>query len=148
MIDFNIRWVDQFTKLQLWKLTEYERIVYLDSDLFPLINTEELFDIDLHQHSTTEPSFDYSFAAVPNLVGKNEDGTLIIGVGFNAGFFVLKPDVAIFDRIWARANAPGLPWNMHRDMEQGLLNDFFATAGTSPMHRLHWSWNVKDMPDE
>src|SRR5947207_15935673 len=89
----NLRWVDQFTKLQLWKFTEYDRIVYMDSDLFPLINTEELFSIDLNQHSRTNLSFNYSFAAVPNLVGKSSDGSLNIGIGFNAGFFVLKPDV-------------------------------------------------------
>jgi len=64
-----VSWVDQFTKLHLWKLTEYERVVYMDSDLFPLINTEELFSMDIRQKSTTKPPFDYSFAAAPNLVG-------------------------------------------------------------------------------
>jgi len=141
-------WVDQFTKLQLWKLTEYERIVYMDSDLFPLINTEELFHLDLDQHSSQDPPFNYSFAATPNLVGKNDKGQLIIGPGFNAGFFVLKPDQAMFDRIWARAMDPEQPWNMNKDMEQGLLNDIFVTSGHSPMYRLEWTWNVKDMPDE
>lgn len=120
----------------------------MDSDLFPLINTEELFSIELNQQSTTNPSFNYSFAAVPNLVGKSPEGSLIIGGGFNAGFFVLKPDVTMFDRIWARAMAEGHPWNYHKDMEQGLLNDFFATTGDVPMRTLHWSWNVKDMSDE
>lgn len=33
-------------------------------------------------------------------------------------------------------------------MEQGLLNDFFATTGDVPMYALHWSWNLKDKPDE
>lgn len=144
----DLRWVDQFTKLQLWKLTEYDRIVYMDSDLFPLINTEELFSINLSQQSTTNPPFNYSFAAVPNLVGKAPNGQLIIGNGFNAGFFVLQPDITIFDRIWERAMTEGHPWNLHKDMEQGLLNDFFATGGDAPMVTLHWSWNVKDMPDE
>jgi alpha-N-acetylglucosamine transferase len=120
----------------------------MDSDIFPLINTEELFSIELNQVSTTNPPFSYSFAAAPNLVEKNKDGVFIIGVGFNAGLFILKPDVTVFDRLWARALTPGHPWNMHHDMEQGLLNDFFATAGEAPMHQLHWSWNVKDMPDE
>jgi alpha-N-acetylglucosamine transferase len=141
------RWVDQFTKLQLWKLTEYERIVYMDSDLFPIVNTEELFQLDLDQQSTTDPAFNYSFAAAPNLIDKDET-RLIIGSGFNAGFFILKPDQAMFDRIWARAMDPAQPWNMYRDMEQGLLNDIFATSGRSPMYRLEWTWNVKDKLDE
>lgn len=61
---------------------------------------------------------------------------------------MLKPDVNVFDKLWERAMDPEQPWNYHKDMEQGLLNDFFATAGKAPMHHLHWSWNVKDMPDE
>jgi hypothetical protein len=119
----------------------------MDSDLFPLVNTEELFSMDILQKSKTRPPFDYSFAAAPNLVVRNEEGQDIIGGGFNAGFFVLRPDESIFNRIWDRALDPGQPWNYHRDMEQGLLNDFFATDSDAPMYRMHWSWNVKDMPD-
>jgi alpha-N-acetylglucosamine transferase len=129
-------------------MMEYERIVYMDSDLFPLVNTEELFELDLDQHSTSTPSYNYSFAAVPNLVGKNEQGWPIIGNGFNAGFFVMKPDTSIFERLWERAMDPEQSWNYHRDVEQGLLNEFYATGGQAPMFRLDWTWNVKDMPDE
>jgi len=118
----------------------------MDSDLFPLVNTEELFEMDIRQTSLTDQPFQYSFAAAPNLVAKNENG-YIIGVGFNAGFFMLKPDSALFDRIWERAMDPGQPWNVHKDMEQGLLNDFFASGGKVPLYPLHWSWNVKDMQD-
>lgn len=142
------RWIDQFTKLQLWKLTEYDRIVYMDSDLLPLANTEELFSMDIRQTSSTEVPFEYSFAASPNLLGKGEDGSINVGVGFNAGFFVLKPDTSLFDKIWELAMVPEQPWNLHRDMEQGLLNEVFKSSGQAPMVRLHWSWNVKDMPDE
>src|SRR5271167_3273292 len=67
------RWIDQFTKLHLWSFTEYERIVYMDSDLLPLVNTEELFSIELNQQSMTHPPYNYSFAAVPTLGGKITD---------------------------------------------------------------------------
>lgn len=104
--------------------------------------------MDIDQESHTSPPFLYSFAAVPNLVEKRPDGVYVIGQGFNAGFFVLEPDVSLFNRIWDLAMAPGAPWNTFNDMEQGLLNDFFASGGNVPMHTLHWSWNVKDLGDE
>jgi alpha-N-acetylglucosamine transferase len=141
------RWVDQFTKLHVWKLTQYERIVYVDSDMFPLANTEELFDLDLDQQSTTYPPYKYSFAAVHNLVGQAEHHP-ITGGGFNAGFFVLKPDIAMFDRLWKVAMDPKQPWNDSKDMEQGLLVSFFDPNGPSPLHELEWFWNCKDMPDK
>lgn len=76
----------------------------MDSDLLPLINTEELFSIELDRQSKTNPSFNYSFAAAQELLENSLKGRLTIGGGFNAGLFVLKPDLAMFDRIWARAN--------------------------------------------
>jgi alpha-N-acetylglucosamine transferase len=143
----NSRWVDQFTKLQLWTLTEYDRIVYLDSDMLPMVNAEELFDLNLNQQSTTKPSFNYTFAAVPTLSGWNTKEAPRCGGGFNAGFLVLKPDRAVFDRIWEMAMDPKLGWNENYDMEQGLLNAFFAGKGHAPAHRLDWMWNAKGVPD-
>ena len=129
-------------------MVEYDRIVYMDSDLLPLTNTEELFSIPIEQTSLTNHSVNYSFAACPNLVAKRENGVEIIGNGFNAGFFILKPSLQIFDTIWQAAIDNQQEWNVHNDMEQGLLNWVFASGGQSPMFRLHWKWNVKDMPDE
>lgn len=120
----------------------------MDSDLLPLTNTEELFSMDIEQSSLSIPSINYSFAASPNLVAKRQDGVETIGNGFNAGFFMLKPSLQMFDRIWKAAIDRQKEWNVHNDMEQGLLNWMFASGGEYPMFRLHWKWNVKDMPDE
>jgi alpha-N-acetylglucosamine transferase len=138
--------VDQFTKLQLWTLTEYDRIIYMDSDLLPLVNLEELFDLDFERESTTNPPFNYTYAAVPTIAWY-KPRVMRIGVRHNAGFFVMKPDQAIFDRLWESAMDPLMPWNVHRDMEQGLFNHFFSQSGHMPAHRLQWMWNAKDMPE-
>jgi alpha-N-acetylglucosamine transferase len=141
--------VDQFKKLQLWTLTEYDRIIYMDSDLLPLVNTEELFYLDFERQSTTNPPFNYTYAAVPTIEwDKNgKPGILGVGGGTNGGFFVLKPDQAMFDRLWESATDPLMPWNEHHDMEQGLLAHFFLRTGHAPAHRLEWMWNAKDMPE-
>lgn len=44
---------DQFTKLRIWELEEFERVVYMDSDMLVMGDINELFDI---QH--------FDFAAV------------------------------------------------------------------------------------
>jgi alpha-N-acetylglucosamine transferase len=115
--------------------------------MFPLVNTEELFDLELDQQSTTNPPFGYSFAAVHNIIGKTEHFP-VTGGGFNAGFFVLKPDIDMFDKLWEMAMDPEQPWNGSKDMEQGLLVSFFNQDGHSPLHALEWFWNCKDMPDQ
>ena len=72
--------------------------------MLPLANTEELFDLDLNQQSTTNPPFNYTFAAVPTIAWNKEPPR--VGGGFNAGFLVLKPDRGIFDRLWEGAMDP------------------------------------------
>lgn len=61
---------------------------------------------------------------------------------------MLKPDILVFDKIWELGMVLGQPWNVHQDMEQGLLNEFFKSSGQVPMIRLDWFWNVKDMSDD
>ena len=119
----------------------------MDSDLLPLVNTEELFELDFERQSTTNPPFNYTYAAVPTITWDRNGETGAYGGGNNAGLFVLKPDQAMFDRLWESAMDPLLPWNEHHDMEQGLLTHFFLQTGHVPAYRLEWMWNAKDMPE-
>lgn len=34
------------TKIELWRLEQYDKVVYLDPDVFPLRSIDELFDLD------------------------------------------------------------------------------------------------------
>jgi alpha-N-acetylglucosamine transferase len=39
------RWKDLFAKLNMWKETEFKRILFLDADAFPLANMDDMFDL-------------------------------------------------------------------------------------------------------
>lgn len=63
-----------FTKIQLWKLTQYKKIVFLDADTYPLQNIDQLFE---------RPSF----SAAPDAGWPD---------CFNSGVFVAEPNDAIY----------------------------------------------------
>lgn len=39
-----VRWQDQFSKLNMWKETQFKRIAFMDSDAFPIWNVDDVFD--------------------------------------------------------------------------------------------------------
>jgi alpha-N-acetylglucosamine transferase len=45
IVPYSPRWIMQFTKLWLFGLTQYDKIVYLDADILIVDNLEPLFDL-------------------------------------------------------------------------------------------------------
>lgn len=76
------RFKEQFTKLHLWKMTEFHRILYLDTGTLVLKDPSALLT-----------SFSLDFAAVKDW----ETGS--IQSHFNMGVFSLKPDANEFHRL-------------------------------------------------
>ena len=62
------------TKIHLWRLTQYKKIVFLDADTLPLQNVDELFDR-------------HSFSAAPDAGWPD---------CFNSGVFVAEPSESIY----------------------------------------------------
>eukprot|EP01095_Lingulamoeba_sp_RSL-Kostka_P016626 TRINITY_DN8193_c2_g1_i4.p1 TRINITY_DN8193_c2_g1~~TRINITY_DN8193_c2_g1_i4.p1 ORF type:complete len:444 (+),score=47.43 TRINITY_DN8193_c2_g1_i4:479-1810(+) len=87
-------WV--FSKLNIYNLTEYDKVVYLDTDILVLENVDELFFC---------PGY---CAALRNAF-------------FNTGVIVLKPSVDLFeDLLDKRLSLPS-----YNAGEQGLMNSYF-----------------------
>jgi glycogenin glucosyltransferase len=61
-----------FTKIALWRQTQFRKVVYLDADVVALRALDELFDIEA------------SFAAAPDIGWPD---------AFNSGVMVIKPDM-------------------------------------------------------
>ncbi|KAL8739903.1 MAG: hypothetical protein Q9190_007337 [Brigantiaea leucoxantha] len=100
-----------FTKISLWRQTQYRKIVYMDADVVALRAPDELFD----QQS--------SFAAVPD-VGWPDC--------FNSGVMVLNPDMGTYYSLLAYAQR-GISFD---GADQGLLNTQFRD-----WHRLSFTYN-------
>ena len=89
-----------FTKIALWRQTQFERIIYLDADVVVLRAPDELF------------THDASFAAVPDIGWPD---------CFNSGVLSLRPNIGDYYALLALAQR-GISFD---GADQGLLNMHF-----------------------
>jgi hypothetical protein len=110
------RFANVFTKLRVWGLTEYEKVVFLDGDTVVVRNIDELFE---------RPSL----AAAPDFLMPDR---------FNSGVMVIDPSLEQLDAMLER-----LPHvNSYDGGDQGFLNEIFDWYGSPPMHRLPAAYNT------
>lgn len=135
------RWMEQFSKLQLWTMTQFDRIAYLDSDVMLLNSPRSMLESPALAKSPQLESFprhcDASscpFAAV-EVSGR---------ITFNAGVFILEPDHALYLDMINQLGDAERPWARTKDAEQGLLNYIFSVDGDRPWTPLSLDYNRKD----
>ncbi|KIW76054.1 hypothetical protein Z517_10799 [Fonsecaea pedrosoi CBS 271.37] len=92
--------ISTFTKVELWRQTQFKRIVYLDADMVALRAPNELLTLDTN------------FAAVPDIGWPD---------CFNSGMMVLNPNMADYYSLYALAQR-GISFD---GADQGLLNMHF-----------------------
>ena len=98
-----------YSKLHIWNMMEYERIIYLDSDALVLSNIDHMFDC-----GTFCAAFRHSDL-------------------FNAGIIVVEPSRAIFRDMLTKI--PDTP--SYDDGDQGFLNVYFKDLRYASM--FNWS---------
>jgi len=103
-----------FTKIALWRQTQFRKIVYLDADIVALRSMDELFDIDA------------PFAAAPD-VGWPD--------AFNTGVMVITPDMGEY---WA-LQTMAATGDSFDGADQGLLNQYYEHRN---WHRLKFTYNT------
>ncbi|THV47332.1 hypothetical protein BGAL_0318g00100 [Botrytis galanthina] len=102
-----------FTKITLWKQTQFRRIVYMDADMVALRAPDELFAL---------PN---AFSAAPDIGWPDI---------FNTGLMVLDPNMGDYYALEAMANR-GISFD---GADQGLLNMHFKNT----YNRLSFTYNV------
>ena len=107
--------LDNFCKLRLWQLTDYERLVFLDADTLMLRPCDRLFAYP-------------EFSAAPNLYESFEDMHRL-----NSGVFVAKPSQETYAQMIAALDAPQAFW---RRTDQTFLEVFFPE-----WHGLPYTYN-------
>lgn len=103
--------VSTFTKITLWRQTQFHRLLYIDADVVALRAPDELFNIEA------------TFAAVPDIGWPD---------CFNSGVLYLKPDMGDYYALLALAQR-GISFD---GADQGLLNTHFRN-----WHRLSFTYN-------
>ena len=102
-----------FTKIALWRQTQFRKIVYLDADVVALRALDELFAIDA------------PFAAAPDIGWPD---------AFNSGVMVITPDMGEY---WA-LQTMAATGDSFDGADQGLLNQYFEHR---PWQRLKFTYN-------
>lgn len=113
--------LDNFAKLRLWQMEDYERVVFLDADTLMLRNCDKLFGYP-------------EFCAAPNVYEGLADFHRM-----NSGVFVARPSNATFDAMLARLDQPGAFW---RRTDQTFLQAFFPDWHGLPVtfNMLQYVW--------
>lgn len=139
------RWVDLFAKLNMWAQTEFERLIFLDADAFPLENIDDMFDAAPYQHFIAEKmalddlfsdgahaAAPYIFAGVPQAPWNTTYPEI------NVGSMIFTPDTAMHQRL--------LQNYLKHDhyncgmAEQAFLNWQFDLASAYPPTLLERKW--------
>lgn len=139
------RWVDQFTKLNMWAQTDFSRILFLDADAFPLEPIDDMFDAAPYQSPIVEKmelddltsdgghaSQPYIFAGVPHQPWN------LTHPEINGGTLILTPDEAMHKRLLQNY----VKFNRYdcTTMEQSFLNWQFGVGSAYPPTLLERKW--------
>ncbi|MEX0956575.1 MAG: glycosyltransferase [Rhizobiaceae bacterium] len=119
--------LDNFAKLRLWELDEYETVVFIDADAIVLRNIDKLFGYP-------------EFSAAPNVYESLADFRRL-----NSGVFVARPSRATFAAMLERLDAPDALWPR---TDQTFLQAFFPDWHGLPVffNMLQYVWfNVPEL---
>ena len=136
----NARFAEVWTKLAVWRLTEFERVVFLDADMLVIRNMDELFTLELadgtiaachacrcnpnriasYPPSWTPENCFYTYCRGGDHV--TEPG--IVDNYLNGGFLVLTPDDDVFTAILEQLSAV-IDLARYPFAEQDFLNEFY-----------------------
>ncbi len=113
--------LQNFVKLRLWELEQYNKVVFLDADALVIQNIDRLFDFP-------------EFSAAPNLYESLTDFRRM-----NSGVFTAKPSRRTFDAMLEHLDRPGVFWSR---TDQTFLQSFFPDWDGLPYiyNTLQYVW--------
>ncbi|KAF7590405.1 hypothetical protein BBP40_002907 [Aspergillus hancockii] len=154
------RWIDVLAKLNLWKLTDYRKIVFMDADTIVLDALDDIFEdpsTAIQQSLPSREGIESSLPqplpeayllsglhdrwveqALPPVPGKE---FYVANNYINAGFFVLSPSELLFDYYVSLLDTPDRFDASYP--EQNLLNLAHRVDGRMPWKELGSGWNHK-----
>lgn len=104
-------WKYTFFKLNMWSLTEYDKLVYLDCDMLVLDNVDELFQRE-DMSAVADRDFDF---------WRSESK------GLNSGCLVIKPNMTVYNNLIKQLNNVFDRPKVYGD--QDIINEVFPNWG-------------------
>ena len=113
--------LDNFVKLRLWQLEDYERCIFIDADAVVLRNMDRFFGYP-------------EFSAAPNVYESLSDFHRL-----NSGVFVAEPSGATYSDMLAKLDGPDAFW---RRTDQTFLQSYFPEWHGLPVfcNMLQYVW--------
>lgn len=113
--------LDNFAKLRLWEMVQYDKVVFLDADTIVIRSIDRLFDYP-------------EFCAAPNVYESVADFHRL-----NSGVFTARPSRATFAAMMERLDTPDAFW---RRTDQTFLETFFPQWHGLPVffNMLQYVW--------
>jgi len=126
-----------FSKLRMWEFCdEYDKLVYLNSDVIPMQNIDDMFMAPhfsaAQDNMIPDDDFDAERCQAPGLLMKAPWQTK--SAYFNAGIFVFEPSLEELSEIMETLKHSKLS----RYAEQDLLNEFYS--GSWNMLPMSYNW--------
>ena len=121
------RWPRTFTKLNLWSLTEYEHVLFLDSDAYPYQQIDEFF-------GQWEPDF----LAATTFGPRNPNR-------FRSGMMVVKPDEDRYNQLLEYVKRDPLEIDAISG-DQGVLNRFVIDNFNGEFGKICFHWHTVTWP--
>ena len=137
-----------FTKLAVWTLEDYAKVILLDIDIIPLKPLDELFQLPCP-------------AAMVRGQGEEHHGACVDGSrffctedyqnypwgqsgGINAGLILLQPDYYVFQQMHSEVTCKNHPCHVAgAGPEQDYLSRFFAARRDSSWYHISVAWNYQ-----
>lgn len=125
------RFVDIYTKLQIFKLTDYEKILFMDNDMYVQKNIDNLFN-----YSTPA-----GMAISENLKYKDNELVIDRNIVFNAGVWLLKPSLEEFNKLMEGLRS----FNVSYQLEQEYVSYFYSGKWTNISYLYNFQFTLSSL---
>lgn len=143
-------WLEMLDKLFLWSYTDYDKILFIDADVFLVQSLNGIFEDDAAaefptKKDLTPPEHLGALPATYTLAGVVDGGSgsrknPMSPNYLNGGFFLIKPDQKLFRHLMKFVQTPeSFSVSM---MEQNLINDIFKVDGPMPWQHMDPMWDT------
>ena len=144
------RWRDMLSKLRMFELTQYEKILFLDSDMFIAKRMDGIFTDEttkplqpmpeLAKADEAPPPSSYIFAAQTYINQRTHAYPVTPEDYFSGGFFLAKPSIELFKHYISIAEIENRFDS--NAMEQGLLNYAHRKDGPMPWTEVNYIYTT------
>lgn len=130
------RWVDNYAKLNLFRMTDFDELLYLDADVLPMSSVNKIFEDPVVRHSVSP------LLGAPDW-GKWQEPP---SEKLNGGVLLVRPSQALFDCMLKALYSGVADRFFSIDAEQGFLRYFFGGKAVVLPFQYNTQKTVQFMP--